>query len=168
MSEVIRKNLRSVIASSGLTIKEIAYKTEKEMYYPVKKETIDNWIGKKQTTPRADDLWAVCMVLQTTMEFVCSGIDPRVEWATERPLIEQGRKYRELLRDFDLLDDAAKAVYTTAIHNAAEIVRERQAREATKDERETVKRLTAEEKMAENNRAKLHVERKGSSHEKTS
>ena len=64
---MLRNNLRTAIADSGLIVKEIAAKSG------VKKRTIDKWVGIEANEPKVNDLYNVCMVLKTTMEWIVNG-----------------------------------------------------------------------------------------------
>jgi transcriptional regulator with XRE-family HTH domain len=64
---MLRKNLKTAIAGSGLIVKEIAQKSG------VNKRTIDKWVGISATEPRVNDLYRVCKVLSTTMEWLVAG-----------------------------------------------------------------------------------------------
>jgi transcriptional regulator with XRE-family HTH domain len=64
---MIRENLKTAIARSGLFIKEVAAKSG------VKKRTIDKWVGSEETEPRVIDLYKVCVALRITMEEVADG-----------------------------------------------------------------------------------------------
>jgi len=64
---MIRDNLRSAVGKSGLIIKEISNKSG------VKKRTIDKWLGKEGTEPKAIDLYKVSVSLGVTMEEIVDG-----------------------------------------------------------------------------------------------
>ena len=64
---MIRNNLRSAVSKSGLIIKDIASKSG------VKKRTIDKWLGKEGTEPKAIDLYKVCVALGVSMEEIVDG-----------------------------------------------------------------------------------------------
>jgi len=74
---MLRENLKTVIAKSGLIVKEIAAKSG------VNKRTIDKWVGIKATEPKVNDLYEVCKALETTVEYLLTGkhpegIDPEI------------------------------------------------------------------------------------------
>jgi len=64
---MIRNNLRTAIATSGLIVKEIS------AISGVKKRTIDKWVGVEATEPKVNDLYNVCKALKTTMEWLVDG-----------------------------------------------------------------------------------------------
>jgi transcriptional regulator with XRE-family HTH domain len=64
---MLRDNLKTAIAKSGLIVKEIADKSG------VKKRTIDKWVGISNTEPKVNDLCKVCKVLSVTMEWLVDG-----------------------------------------------------------------------------------------------
>jgi len=64
---MLRDNLKSAISNSGMIVKEIAAKSG------VNKRTIDKWVGISGTEPKVNDLYKVCKVLVTTMEWLVDG-----------------------------------------------------------------------------------------------
>ena len=66
---MLRDNLKDAIRKSGKIVKEIATLSE------VNKRTIDKWIGAGATEPKVNDLYKVCRVLETTMEWLIDGED---------------------------------------------------------------------------------------------
>ena len=64
---MLRDNLKTAISNSGMIVKEIAAKSG------VNKRTIDKWVGASGTEPKVNDLYKVCKVLVTTMEWLVDG-----------------------------------------------------------------------------------------------
>jgi len=64
---MLRDNLRAAIQKSDMVVKEIASKSG------VNKRTIDKWVGPGDIVPKVNDLYSVCKVLSTTMEWLVDG-----------------------------------------------------------------------------------------------
>ena len=64
---MLRDNLRAAIHNSGMLVKEIALESG------VNKRTIDKWIGVSATEPKVYDLYKVCKILMTTVEWLVDG-----------------------------------------------------------------------------------------------
>jgi transcriptional regulator with XRE-family HTH domain len=64
---MIQENLKAAFVASKLYVKEIATKSG------VNKSTIDGWISTRAYEPRPIDLYAVCKVVDITMEQVIDG-----------------------------------------------------------------------------------------------
>ena len=64
---MLRENLRTAINNSGMLVKEIALESG------VNKRTLDKWVGASATEPKVYDLYSVCKILSTTMEWLVEG-----------------------------------------------------------------------------------------------
>jgi transcriptional regulator with XRE-family HTH domain len=73
---MIQENLKAAFTASKLYVKEIAAKSG------VNKSTIDGWMSARAYEPRPTDLYAVCKVINITMEQALDG-DTGVEYVRE-------------------------------------------------------------------------------------
>jgi len=90
-----RKALREELDYQGLTVKELAAKSE------VAKGAIDSYLGKQASMPPADTAVKIAAVLGVTVEYLVKGQDSGKE--TSPPFFSSPKK-RSLLRIFDELD----------------------------------------------------------------
>jgi transcriptional regulator with XRE-family HTH domain len=100
---MIKENLKVAFAASNLYVKEIAAKSG------VNKSTIDGWMSARAYEPRPIDLYAVCKVVDITIEQAIdgdAGIAYVRQWAKK-----DGRVYSppehiaDIVEGLSLLDD---------------------------------------------------------------
>lgn len=72
---MFRENLRKLMVAKGYTAKELAQKiealtggTDKKLY-----RIVENWTGKRSSTPRADMAVSIAKALGTTVEYLVDG-----------------------------------------------------------------------------------------------
>jgi len=95
MKGSFRKTLREELDYQGLTVKELAAKSE------VAKGAIDSYLGKQASMPPADTAVKIAAVLGVTVEYLVNGQDTGQE--TTVPFFSSPKK-RTLLRIFDELE----------------------------------------------------------------
>jgi len=94
MEKNFRKVLREELDYQGLTVKELAAKSE------VAKGAIDSYLGKQASMPPADTAARLASALGVTVEYLLSGQDSSRE--SIKPFFSSPGK-RSLLRIFDEL-----------------------------------------------------------------
>ena len=94
MEYVFRKTLRSELDYQGLTVKELAAKSE------VAKGALDTYLGKQASMPPADAAVRIAAALGVTVEYLINGQDNDREKIT--PFFSNPTK-RSILRIFDEL-----------------------------------------------------------------
>jgi transcriptional regulator with XRE-family HTH domain len=100
---MIQENLKAAFLASKLYVKEIAAKSG------VNKSTIDGWISTRAYEPRPIDLYAVCKVVDITIEQVIDG-DAGAEyvrqWARrEGKVYSPPDQIADIVQGLSLLDD---------------------------------------------------------------
>ena len=93
MERIFRKILRDELDYQGLTVKELAKKSE------VAKGAIDSYLGKQASMPPADTAVQIASALGVTVEYLVKGQDSRDNPA----YFISNPKKRFLLRNFDEL-----------------------------------------------------------------
>jgi len=94
MARTFRQILREELDYQGLTVKELAAKSE------VAKGAIDSYLGKQSSMPPADTAARLASALGVTVEHLLNGQDNNMEATT--PFFSNPKK-RTLLRIFDEL-----------------------------------------------------------------
>ena len=94
MERSFRQILREELDYQGLTVKELAAKSE------VAKGAIDSYLGKQASMPPADTAVRIANALGVTVEYLLKGQDSNRE--STAPFFSSPRK-RSLLRIFDEL-----------------------------------------------------------------
>ena len=94
MGKQFRQILREELDFQGLTVKELAVKSQ------VAKGAIDSYLGKQASMPPADAAARIAGALGVTVEYLLNGHDSNREATT--PFFSNPRK-RTLLRIFDEL-----------------------------------------------------------------
>jgi len=94
MERSFRQILREELDYQGLTVKELAAKSE------VAKGAIDSYLGKQASMPPADTAARIANVLGVSVEYLLNGQDSSRE--ASMPFFSNARK-RTLLRIFDEL-----------------------------------------------------------------
>ena len=97
MGWIFRKTLRDELDYQGLTVKELAAKSE------VAKGALDSYLGKQASMPPADTAVRIAAALGVTVEYLVNGQDSSREKIT--PFFSNPRK-RLVLRIFDELKPA--------------------------------------------------------------
>jgi len=64
---MFQENFRSKLRSSGYVVKELA------AISGISARTVENWLSKKPSMPRADDAVKIACTLNTSVEFLISG-----------------------------------------------------------------------------------------------
>jgi transcriptional regulator with XRE-family HTH domain len=115
---MIQKNLKAAFTTSKLYVKEIAAKSG------VNKSTIDGWMSARAYEPRPIDLYAVCRVVDITMEQVIDGDDGVAyvrQWARKQGgLWEPPEHIADIVTDLLVLDDSQLDMIRASAHIAAE------------------------------------------------
>jgi transcriptional regulator with XRE-family HTH domain len=115
---MIKENLKAAFTASRLYIKEIAAKSG------VNKSTIDGWMSARAYEPRPIDLYAVCKVVDITMEQAIdgeAGAEYVRQWARK-----EGRVYSppgriaDIVQGLSLLDDGELDMIRAAVSAAVE------------------------------------------------
>jgi len=94
MGWIFRKTLREELDYQGLTVKELAAKSE------VAKGALDSYLGKQASMPPADTAVQIASALGVTVEYLVNGQDNNRE--KTMPFFSNPRK-RSVLRFFDEL-----------------------------------------------------------------
>lgn len=122
MDEIIWKRLRSAYQKSGLTIKEIAAKSN------VSKRTIDRWVGSDAVEPRLIDVVKTLAVVNVPVEEVVLGEEGRnkiLSWAEQNGgKWEPPLKYKEIINDLDEFNETELNFISDIIHHQADKARE--------------------------------------------
>ncbi|MBP3416793.1 MAG: helix-turn-helix transcriptional regulator [Spirochaetaceae bacterium] len=116
---MFRDNLKDQIEYKGMKIKELSAKSG------VSKRTIDTYVDSRAVIPNAEIAVKLAKALDTTVEFLVTGIEPLVkEKSLEKEWddILQLRKYRKVISDFDVLSLDMQECIASMIHTAAKLM----------------------------------------------
>lgn len=104
MEQTFKERLRSLLDNKGLYVKELAAKTN------MSKRSIDNYLGGQTSMPPADVAVRIAKALDTTVEYLVTGI--------ESPSgIVIAPEDIELIKKIHLLDDIDKKVVEDLIQS---------------------------------------------------
>ena len=110
--------MKDQIEYKGMRIKELSAKSG------VSKRTIDTYVDSRAVIPNAEIAVKLARALDTTVEFLVTGIEPLVEEKSlEKELDEilRLRRHRKVVSDFDALSPEMQECIAAMIHTAAKI-----------------------------------------------
>jgi hypothetical protein len=83
------------------------------------------WIAKDRL-PRADDAVKIAQVLNTTVEYLVTGIEPPDSTAAAG---SKAQEYSQVIDDLKIIDSSVRAGFVSAIHAVAEETRRKKNRQ---------------------------------------
>ena len=104
MEQTFKERLRSLLDNKGLYVKELAAKTN------MSKRSIDNYLGGQTSMPPADVAVRIAKALDTTVEYLVTGIESSSGIVIAPEDIE-------LIKKIHLLDDIDKKVVEDLIQS---------------------------------------------------
>ena len=110
MDVSFKNNLREELDYQGMTVKELAARTE--IPYP----TISCYLSSRQTMPPADIAVKIAKSLNVSVEYLVTGTDERIIPHD----YEEYQPFRFLLEDIKKLDEHQLETISTMIHALAE------------------------------------------------
>lgn len=112
---MFRDNLKDLIDYKGLRTKELATLTG------INKRTIDSYLDSRAVVPNAEIAVKLARALDTTVEFLVTGVDSANKEQRIYEDFEIYRKYKNIAQELDSLPPDLLKPITAMIHTAAEM-----------------------------------------------
>lgn len=112
---MFRDNLKDVIDYKGLRTKELAARTG------INKRTLDSYLDNRAVLPSAEIAVKLAQALDTTVEFLVTGIDSANKEQQIYTDFALYRKYKHITKELDSLSPELLKSISAMIHTAAEL-----------------------------------------------
>ncbi len=114
---MFRDNLKDLIEYKGLRIKELSTLTG------INKRTLDSYLDNRAVIPNAEIAVKLAQALDTTVEFLVTGVDNANQEQRIYEDFEIYRKYKNITLELDLLPPELLKPITAMIHTAVEEIK---------------------------------------------
>ena len=85
-----KENLKAKLEYNGMLVKELAHKSG------IKKQTLDNYLSTHNTIPNAELAVKIAQALDTSVEYLITGVDSSSKHDSAPELYELIEKYKHL------------------------------------------------------------------------
>ena len=111
--DMFRDNLKEQIEYKGMIIKELAAKTG------ISKRTIDTYVDSRAVIPNAEIAVKLAAALDTSVEFLVNGIEPKSNPDVPLSVPANYKKYKKILDDLNCIPKEYLPALEAMIHAAA-------------------------------------------------